>query len=550
MFEIFTCQEELHKELDAIILEVIKSPVPRKWAVTLKANSSLVRNLSGFIANSVKKRLRTRSPIIFSEKTKALYRVPEWDPACPCVLTDHNIDKYCDIDREDLRKIHLLSLPDKLIHNISGRIVSNAINALLSKSAYAYRKGFGQAKAVKRVRELIHSRKNWIVKYDVEKFSETVDHKVLMALIRKTLFPLIKSPRDKTILTRVLQGLLLISEKIIGEKGKGILIGSGLSPALGNIYLTPVDRYLEGQGIDFVRYGDDLLAFCGGPDDAERVYAGIDKIVRQNLKQSANTGKSGLFHPSCPINFIGFLFDRDKDRVGISRDERFYTEGVTVIKTGTFNKVKSRIQKFTMLSKSRIELLNKKKGKKKATVIYGRKRETDADEHVDDVSFIPTIEYLLKIIYDINFFLGYKTAFDRSVFPPRGTPVFFNSNSFPANVLKCVQFEDIEGQFKRLDKYIYSRISRVRDNDLGVLYDGCKSYFPSVQDYRRMGLRTFKDVANRFMAEGSAHDQNMRKKVEVESDYYHVVDSTEEGSLFKKYEYIDYKEFQGPAQGK
>ena len=68
--------------------------------------------------------------------------------------------------------------------------------------------------------------------------------------------------------------------------------GGPLSPLLSNIYLDELDKELEKRGLPFVRYADDFVIFTKREAAAQRVYASVERFLRQRLKLAVNHDKS------------------------------------------------------------------------------------------------------------------------------------------------------------------------------------------------------------------------------------------------------------------
>ncbi len=69
---------------------------------------------------------------------------------------------------------------------------------------------------------------------------------------------------------------------------EGTMQGGPLSPLLSNIYLDDLDKELERRGLPFVRYADDFVIFTKSDAAAQRVYASVERFLRERLKLSVN----------------------------------------------------------------------------------------------------------------------------------------------------------------------------------------------------------------------------------------------------------------------
>ena len=76
-------------------------------------------------------------------------------------------------------------------------------------------------------------------------------------------------------------------------------------------------------------------------------------------------------------------------------------------------------------------------------------------------------------------------------------PEFVPGCGLPARVLRCVPYEQVSDQFAQFDRYIWRRLHRLRHVHWGFVDPSGDTVRLDGEALRRMGLRTFKDVANR-----------------------------------------------------
>ena len=91
-----------------------------------------------------------------------------------------------------------------------------------------------------------------VVDMDLEKFFDTVNHDILMGILRERI-------EDKRVL-RLIRSFLnsgIMINGVIVKQEDGTPQGGPLSPLLSNILLDNLDKELEKRGHRFVRYADD-----------------------------------------------------------------------------------------------------------------------------------------------------------------------------------------------------------------------------------------------------------------------------------------------------
>jgi hypothetical protein len=185
--------------------------------------------------------------------------------------------------------------------------------------------------------------------------------------------------------------------------------------------------------------------------------------------------KTDIYGPGEPFEFVGFEFD----------GPRVY------IRQETLAKAKSRLEQYTQRSVRIIESAAARGNTSMGKVLR------DADSETGDIAVVSVV-YVRNAIRRINLFLGFKTCMDQDG-SQRKRVTYCPGYGFPWSILKCVDYADVREQFAILDGCVFNRLKRLqcsllgpRSAELGHLYDFSKF------DFRAEGLKTFKDVANRF----------------------------------------------------
>jgi len=103
-----------------------------------------------------------------------------------------------------------------------------------------------------------------------------------------------------------LRAPIIINGKLI-KRRKGVPQGSPLSPLLSNIMLNELDKYLEKQGLRFVRYADDFSIYMKTKANAKYIGNKVYKFLKDKLKLPINREKSKICRPINHV-ILGFGF--------------------------------------------------------------------------------------------------------------------------------------------------------------------------------------------------------------------------------------------------
>ena len=495
------------------------------WAKQLSKGAGFAASIAGFLRNSIKD-----GRFLFRDGATPAIRRKTWGYGTEECLSAGAFQELDDDEKSQYRRAYRLSLPDMLLHGLVGKFLTWKIDHRLSDDCFAYRRTKQHADAVRRVRKLQAGQDRWVVKFDIASFNETVDHDILTECLEERVLPLL-SPADCRIVVGTVEALRRLSWHATGERGKGLVVGSGLTPPLTNLYLWVLDEHVENLGIPFARYGDDLIAFCDSEAQANNLLGSLCKVATDRLRQKPSrknaeltsdcwrrevaarlrelrTGsdagtdervavttylqersgfcKSDIYPPGTPFDFVGFDFHGPR----------------VMVRHETIARIKSRIAKHTQRSIRDIE------------VAVG-----DDDPSwgaiatlpgADDVA-IPSINYLRRAIRRVNRLLGYETQFDvRRPLEPVKVEFMPHRTGFAPWVLACVDYQDVKVQFQLLDSYIVHRLRGIQSARRREYLALCPPKHADLFRFdqtspRKMGFRTFKDVANRWGWKADKH---------------------------------------------
>jgi RNA-directed DNA polymerase len=148
------------------------------------------------------------------------------------------------------------------------------LNAALSDWSFGFRPGRNAHQAIKQVQATVKDGYRTAVDIDLAKFFDTVNHDVLMGLLRRS----IADKRLLSLIGRYLRAGVLVGEHI-EPSDIGTPQGGPLSPLLANILLHQLDQELERRGHRFARYADDLIVLVKSKRAGERVMRSITRYL-------------------------------------------------------------------------------------------------------------------------------------------------------------------------------------------------------------------------------------------------------------------------------
>lgn len=255
------------------------------------------------------------------------------------------------------RPISIAALEDKIVQQAAVQVLNQIYEQDFLGFSYGYRPGKSPHNALDAVYVGITQRKvNWVLDADIRSFFDTIDHNLLMALIKKR----IMDPR----MLRLIQKWLRAGVSEEGQWSRtsvGTPQGSIISPLLSNIYLHYVlDERVElwrrskAQGdVTIIRYSDDFVMGFQHKHEAE----GFLKELKSRFASyglEIHEGKTRI------IEFGRFAADNRAKR-GDKKPETFDFLGFTHICSKTRKNQRFTIRRKTSAKKFRIKVEETKK---------------------------------------------------------------------------------------------------------------------------------------------------------------------------------------------
>lgn len=181
-----------------------------------------------------------------------------------------------EIREPKIRKICSSAFRDRITHHAICNVLEPRFEKRLISDTYACRVEKGLHAAVKRC-QFFTKQNVYFLKCDIRKFFETIDHKLLKALLRK----FIKDKKALILLDRI------IDHAVPGDlPGKGLPIGNLTSQHSANLYLGELDHFLKERlrVKSYLRYMDDFIVFGESKPELRAILNQVRAYLVQNLK--------------------------------------------------------------------------------------------------------------------------------------------------------------------------------------------------------------------------------------------------------------------------
>lgn len=202
------------------------------------------------------------------------------------------------------RHIHKAIVRDRLVHHAVFRALYPIFNQGFIFDSYSCRLNKGTHRAVKQLKNFLRkaSKNNrqtaYILKCDISRFFDSVDHRVLLALIQKKI-------TDE----RAFWLIREIVESFNQQTCVGIPLGNVTSQLFANIYLNELDQFLKHKlkAKHYLRYSDDFIIVHHGLKYLVSLVAKIKIFLSEKLYLCLHPKKVFIRKYFQGIDFLGYV---------------------------------------------------------------------------------------------------------------------------------------------------------------------------------------------------------------------------------------------------
>ena len=211
-----------------------------------------------------------------------------------------------------VRKLGIPTVVDRMIQQAIAQQLAPIYEPLFSDLSYGYRPGRSAQDAIRKVKEYAGKGYTQAVLVDLSKYFDTLNHELLMNLLRKNI-------HDKRVIELIKRYLKagVMENGLLVKTEEGSPQGGPLSPLLANIYLNEYDQEMVRRGVPVIRYADDIVVLAKSKRAAERLLETTQRYLEGKLKLRMNVEKSKVVSVFAIRNFKFLGFALGKGRKGV-----------------------------------------------------------------------------------------------------------------------------------------------------------------------------------------------------------------------------------------
>lgn len=207
------------------------------------------------------------------------------------------------------RHIHKTTVRDRILHHVVFAALNPIFEPTFISNSLSCRIDKGTHKGVDILDKLTRQVSNnafkpcFVLKCDVRKFFETIDHKILLSIIHKR----IKDADAMWLLEEIIESFASCHSTI--SERKGLPIGNLTSQLFANIYLNELDQFVKHKlkVKNYIRYTDDFVIVDKNEQYLKNLIAAIRVFLSNKLALELHPKKITIrkFHQG--IDFLGYI---------------------------------------------------------------------------------------------------------------------------------------------------------------------------------------------------------------------------------------------------
>ena len=245
-----------------------------------------------------------------------------------------------DIPKPDggTRQLGIPTVIDRIIQQAIAQILIPIYEPQFSDASYGYRPGRSAKEAIRKVKKYAEEGYTHAVQVDLGKYFDTINHDLLLNLLRQT----IKDGRVIKLIKKYLKSGIM-ADGVIVRTEQGTSQGGPLSPLLANIYLNEFDQEWKRRGMKHIRYADDIIILTKSKRAAEHQLESSRKYLEGKLKLTMNTEKSKVVSVFAikRFKFLGFCIGKNGNGIYIRAHKK------------SLNKAKQKLRAITKRNRGR-----------------------------------------------------------------------------------------------------------------------------------------------------------------------------------------------------
>ncbi len=208
-----------------------------------------------------------------------------------------------------LRHIHKASVRDRVLHHAIYSVLSPVFEPTFIPNSFSCRIGKGTHKGVLALQQMMrqeslnYTRKCFALKCDVSQFFASVDHTILLRILKRK----IQDKQTIWLLEDIIRSFNNGQTNLFDRQG--LPIGNLTSQLFANIYMNEFDQFMKHklQVRHYARYTDDFVIISSDRSYLEDLLPLIQEFLKTGLALNLHPSKVSIRLCSQGVDFLGYV---------------------------------------------------------------------------------------------------------------------------------------------------------------------------------------------------------------------------------------------------
>lgn len=207
------------------------------------------------------------------------------------------------------RHIHKATVRDRIVHHAVFRVLNPVFEPTFISHSFSCRVDKGTHKGVEALAKMIrqvtrnNSQNAFVLKCDIKSFFESIDHDILLSLLKNK----VKDENTIWLLKEIIASHY--SQRLSLFTYKGLPIGNLTSQLFANIYLNELDQFVK-QTLrikHYARYTDDFVIVSKDEKELQNLLLPIRDFLQKKLALDLHPGKISIRKVGQGVDFLGLV---------------------------------------------------------------------------------------------------------------------------------------------------------------------------------------------------------------------------------------------------
>jgi retron-type reverse transcriptase len=194
---------------------------------------------------------------------------------------------------------------DRILHRALYRRLYPFYDRVFIANSFSCRLGKGTHRALDRFATMArqasrnHRRTVWVLKCDIRKFFASIDHGILLKLVRER----VADDRIAWMITQI------VRSHSSGEPCVGLPLGNLTSQLFANVYLNELDKFVKHRlkVRHYIRYADDFAVLSEDKAWLESILTQIGDFLQDHLHLQLHPKKVSIATYASGVDFLGWV---------------------------------------------------------------------------------------------------------------------------------------------------------------------------------------------------------------------------------------------------